>query len=49
MQPTSIRLPPDLRAWLTAKAAADSRSLSSQIVQTLRAAMTSEPLKESTE
>lgn len=35
----NVRVTPELRAWLTAKAQAENRSLSRQIVHLLQAAM----------
>jgi hypothetical protein len=39
VNPASIRLPADLKAWLRTKAEEEGRSLSGQIVQTLKSAM----------
>lgn len=41
-QEMRIRVPVDLRAWIEAKAADESRSMSGQIVQTLRKAKQAE-------
>lgn len=39
MQPTSIRLPPELDEWLKNQATAEDRSVSYVVVRELRAAM----------